>query len=155
VVRMRRSITSLAAASCLLVAAPPAHASDASFKRALKPFAARLTRDIGYLANFSVPARKVAAQALRRIAAIRRDLAAATRAATVNHASSRSGRKGRALVLAGLHDATAAAGEARACATAVIAGHRAAAKRDCRREQRLVAEAIRALEAGGRLLHLF
>jgi hypothetical protein len=151
----RRVVPALVASFGLLVAASPAHASDASLRRALKPYTTRLTRDIGYLSSFTVRSKKAVPGVIRRLTGIRRDLAGATRAATVNHASSKPGRRGRELVLLGLHDATVAAGKARASANAVRSGRRALATRDQRQERREINMAIRALEAGGKLLHLF
>jgi hypothetical protein len=139
----------------LLVATPLAQASDASLERALKAYGARLTGDIGYLSSFSAPSKRAAGAVLHRLSKVRDDLAGATRAATGRQASTSSGRKGRKLVLSGLHDATAAAGDARACATAARSGNRFAAKRYERQEQSEIGKAIPMLESGGKVLHLF
>ena len=139
----------------LLVAAPLAQASDASLKRAVKPYVARLTADISYLSNFPVPSKTGAATVLRRLSKIRNDLSGATRAVKDNQGSTTSGRKGRALALSALGDATTATGDARSCATAVRAGHRSAAKSDQRHEQREINKAISQFETAGKLLHLF
>lgn len=152
---MRRVVLALAVAISLLVSAPLASASDASLKRALKPYTTRLTRDVAYLANFSVPSKTAVPSVLSRLGKIGHDLAAVTHAATANHGSTTSGRKGRALVLEGLHDAQAAANEARACADAVRSGDGSAATRDQGQERRKINKGIGALEAGGKLLHLF
>ncbi len=139
----------------LLVAAPLAQASDASLKRAVKPYVARLTADIGYLSNFSVPSRSGAATVLRRLPKISKDLRGATRAVKDNQGSTSSGRKGRTLALSALGHATIATRDARTCATAVRSGHRSAAKNDQRREQSEINKAISQFEAAGKLLHLF
>jgi hypothetical protein len=145
----------LLAALGMVAAAPLAQASDATLKRALKAYEGRLTADIGYLSSFSVPSKGTAAGVLRRLSKVRTDLTGAARAANHEQASSSSGRRGRALVLSGLHDASAAAGDARACANAAGAGNRSAAARDRRLERREIGKAIPLFESGGRLLHLF
>jgi hypothetical protein len=139
----------------LLVATPFARATDASLERALKAYETRLSGDIGYLSSFSAPSKGAAAAVLHRLSEVRNDLAGATRAATGRQASTGSGRRGRELVLSGLHDAAAAASDARACATAVRSGNRNAAKRDERQEQSEIGKAIPLFESGGKLLHLF
>lgn len=152
---MGRVVLALVVAISLLVTAPLAYASDTSLKRALKPYTARLTRDVAYLSNFSVPSKTRVNSVLRRLVRIRHDLNAVTHAAFVNHASTKSGRRGRALVLVGLRDARAAASAARACVNAVRSGDRSTARSDQRQERRKINKAIGALEAGGKLLHLF
>jgi len=58
-------------------------------------------------------------------------------------------------VLSALHDATVAANDARASATAARSGIRSTAKRDAKKEQSEINKAIALFESGGRLLHLF
>jgi hypothetical protein len=152
---MGRAVVAVAIAISVLVSASLAHARDASLKRALKPYTARLTSDVAYLANFSVPSKSAVPGVLSRLVKIRHDLAGATHAASVNHGSTKAGRKGRALVLTGLHDSQAAASDAKACADAVHSGNHSAASRDHRQERSKIDKAIGALEAGGKLLHLF
>jgi hypothetical protein len=152
---MKRVVLPLVVLLALLAPAPLALASDASLKKALKPFKARLTADIAYLAGFSAPSRARASGALSKLATIRKDLSGATRAATNNKASTKSGRKGRTLVLSALHDATLATGDARASAKAARSGNRSAAKRDAKHERSEINKAIPRFESGGKLLHLF
>lgn len=152
---MKRVLPSVLVALGLALLVPPAWASDATLKSALKPYEARLTKDIAYLAGFRVPSKKATGGALKRLAKINKDLKGAVQAANHNQASSKNGRKGRSLVLSGLHDAIAAAGAARSCAKAAKAGHHAAAKLDRKHEQREINRAIPELESGGKLLHLF
>jgi len=139
----------------LLLAAPLAQASDASLKRAVKPYVQRLTADISYLSNFSVPSKGGTATVLRRLSKVRKDLGGATRAVKDNQGSTSSGRKGRTLALSALAHATTATGDAVSCASAVRAGHRSVAKSDQRREQNEINKAISQFETAGRLLHLF
>jgi hypothetical protein len=155
VVAMKRSALPLLVLLAPLVPAPLAQASDASLKQALKPYETRLTTDIGYLSGFSAPSRSAAPAALRKLSKAGSDLTGASEAATRQQASTSSGRKGRALVLSGLHDATVAAGDARACATAARSGNRSTAKRDANAEQSEINKAIASFESGGKLLHLF
>lgn len=152
---MRRVVLPLAVLVAVLAAAPLAQASDASLTRALKVYEGRLTRDIGYLANFSVPSRTAAAHASNRLSKIGSDLRLAKRAATTHSASTSRGRRGRALVRSALRDATTAVADARACATAAGSGKRSAAKLDRKHEQTAINKAIVSFEAGGKLLHLF
>ena len=139
----------------LLALAPLAHASDATLEKAMKAYEKRLTTDISYLANFSVPSKKAAPSTLSKLSRIVNDLAGATKAATRHQASTSSGRKGRTQILAALHDATAATSDAKACATAARAGKRSTAKRDSKAEQRQIDKAIPLFESGGKLLKLF
>lgn len=152
---MKRVAPALLVSLGLLVASPLAQASDASLKSALKRYEARLTTDIGYLSSFSAPSRSTAPAALSRLSKIRSDLTGAARAATGEQASTSSGRKGRTLVLSGLHDATVAADDARACATAARSGNRSTARGDAKAEQSEINKAIGLFESGGKLLHLF
>jgi hypothetical protein len=138
-----------------LAAASPVQASDAGFRRALKPFETRLTAGIGYLSSFSAPRRGAAPAALARLARIQTDLAAATSAASRNPASTSAGRTGRSDVLSALRHARAAATDAQRSATAARAGRRATAARDARAEQREINASIPLFEKGGQLLHLF
>lgn len=139
----------------LLIVVPLAQASDASLERALKAYKGRLTVDIAYLSNFSVPSHKAAATVLHKLSKVRSDLSGARRAATHQQASSSSARKGQALVLSALRDVLAAESDAHACAAAVRSADRAAAKRDQAKEQSEVNKAIPLFESGGKLLHLF
>jgi hypothetical protein len=139
----------------LLVAVPLAQASDASLKRAMKAYESRLTTDIGYLSNFSVPSRSAASTVLHKLSKIGTDLSAATRTAKGQQASTNSGRKARTLLLSALSDATTGTGDARTCATAARSGNRSAAKRDQRNEQNEINKAIPLFESAGKLLHLF
>jgi hypothetical protein len=139
----------------LLVVPPLARGSDITFRRALRPYVTRLTADIGYLSSFSTPSKSAAGGVLQRLSKIRSDLTGATRAATRQRASTNSGRTGRVRVLSALHDATAAAGDASACATAARAGNRSAAKGDQTREQSEINKAIPLFESGGKLLRMF
>jgi hypothetical protein len=152
---MKRIALPLVVAIGLLVVAPSAQASDASLRRALKPYTGRLTTDIAYLSNFTAPRKSRAAAVLGKLSKIRGDLSGATRAATTNLASTNSGRKGRTLVLSGLSDATVAAGDARASATAARSGNRSGARRSAKKERTLINKAITLLPEGGKLLHLF
>jgi hypothetical protein len=154
-VTMKRVALPLVVAVGLLAVAPLAHASDASLKRALRAYKARLTTDIGYLASFAAPNKGAAVGALRRLSTVRGDLTGATHAATLQQASTSSGRRARTLVLSGLHDAIAAVGDARASATAARSGNRSAAKRAARKARDETNKAIPLFESGGRLLHLF
>jgi hypothetical protein len=139
----------------LLIAAPLAQASDASLRRAVKPYVSRLTADVSYLSNFAVPRKSGVVTVLRRLDKIRTDLGGATRAVKDNQGSTSAGRKGRTLALSALRHATTATADARACATAVRAGKRSAAKSDQRHEQTEINRAISQFEAAGKLLHLF
>jgi hypothetical protein len=139
----------------LLAMAPMARGSDASLEHALKPYKTKLTTDVAYLSSFSAPSKSRATATLRRLSNVAGDLAGATRAANGQQASTTSGRKGRKLVLQGLHDATLAVGDARASATAAKSGQRSTAKRDARSERAKINKAIPQLEQGGMLLHLF
>jgi hypothetical protein len=139
----------------LLAMAPMARGSDASLEHALKAYKTKLTTDVAYLSSFSAPSKSRATATLRRLSKVAGDLAGATRAANGQQASTKSGRKGRKLVLEGLHDATLAVRDARASATAAKSGQRPTAKRDARSEQAKINNAIPMLEQGGKLLHLF
>lgn len=154
-VAMKRGALPLLVALGLLVAAPLAQANDASLEHALKPYEARLTKDIGYLSSFSAPKKSAATAALHRLAKIHTDLTGATHAATTHQASTSSGRRGRTLVLSALHDAIVALGDARSCATAARSGNGSAAKRDRKQALKEINKAIPLFEAGGTLLHLF
>jgi hypothetical protein len=154
-VPMNRVVLPLLVSLAVLAAAPFAQASDASLKKALKPYETRLTTDIGYLSNFSAPSKSAAPAALTKLSKIRSDLTGATKAATGQQASTSSGRKGRTQVLSALHDATVAAGDAQACATAARFGNKSTAKRDAKAEQGEINKAIPLFESGGKLLHLF
>lgn len=136
-------------------AAPLAHASDASIRRAMKPYKTKLTVDIGYLANFSAPSRKAAPGALRTLSRVRTDLTGASHALTHQKASSASGRRGRTDVLSALRLALTATSDARTSATAARAGHSASARAAAKREQRQIGKAISKFQTGGRLLRLF
>ena len=68
--------------------------------------------------------------------------------------STRSGRRGRTLVLSGLHGATLATADARASAKAARSGKRSAAKLDAKHERTEINKAISQFESGGKLLHL-
>ena len=139
----------------LLAGVPMAQASDASLRHALKNYETRLTTDIGYLSSFSAPRRARASAALHTIATVRGDLSGATAAGNSQQASSNSGRRGRALVLTGLSEASLAASDARASAVAARAGQRAVARHDAQVEHGEIMRAVTSFEAGGRLLHLF
>lgn len=139
----------------LLVGAPPAQASDASLRRALRSYETRLAADIGYLSSFTMPTRSRAPAVLRRLSSVRTDLNGATGAAERNRASTGSGRVGRAQVLSALHYAITATIDAQLCASAARVGNRARARRDARAEQRAINQAIPLFEAGGKRLHLF
>ena len=152
---MKRVALPLLIAIGLLATASFAQASDAGLRRALRPYRARLTTDISYLSNFTAPSKSRTGAALRRLSKIRGDLGGATRAANLQQASTSSGRKGRTLVLSALHDASAAAADARASALAARSGNRSAARRDARKEQGEINRAITSFEQGGKLLHLF
>jgi hypothetical protein len=152
---MKRIALSVLVMLGLLAGAPIAHASNASLTHALKPYETRLTTDIGYLSSFSAPSRTAASAALTKLSRVRRDLSSATGAASGQQASTNSGRKGRTLVLSAMHDATLAAGDAQASATAARAGRHGVARRDAQSEQTEISRAIPSFESGGRLLHLF
>jgi hypothetical protein len=154
-VPMKRFALALLVSLGLLAVAPLAHASDASLEHALKAYKTRLTADIAYLASFSAPSKSAAATALSRLPKLRGDLTGATQAATRQQGSTNSGRKGRTMVLSGLHDAIVATGDAGASAAAARSGNRATAKRDASREQAEINRAIPLFESGGMLLHLF
>lgn len=154
-VAMKRVALPLLVVLGLVAVTPIAQASDQSLRRALQPYKARLTADIGYLASFTAPTKSNAAAALRRLSGVRSDLNGATRAATGQQASTSSGRKGRTLVLSGLEHAITAAGDARASASAARSGNRATATRDARHERGEINHVVTLFESGGRLLHLF
>jgi hypothetical protein len=145
----------LLASGAVLVAAPLVQASDRTVTHALKPYEARLTADVGYLASFSAPSKGAAAGALGRLSKVSKHLSGAKRAASGQMASSSSGRKGRTEVLQALNDALLATGDARASAEAARAGKRSTARRDAKAEQREINKAIPLFESGGKKLHLF
>lgn len=151
---MKRVMLPLLVSLGVLAVAPLAQASDASLEHALKPYKARLTSDIGYLANFSAPSRRAASGALSTLSKVRADLNGATHAANGQQASSSSGRRGRSEVLSAFHDATVAAGDAQASAHAARAGHSSTARRDAGEEQTEINSAIPLFESGGGLLGL-
>lgn len=151
---MRRTALSLLTLGVLVVA-PLAQASDRSLERALKAYQSRLTADIGYLSSFSTPSRGSAGAVLSRLSKIGSDLSGASRAARAQRASSRSGSRGRSLVLSALSNASVAVGDARAAAYAARAGNRSTAARYTRAERSAINRAIPQFESGGHLLHLF
>jgi len=75
---MRHVICTLLVWVGLLVAASLARASDASLKRALTPYTARLTADVGCLSSFSVPNPGSAGRVLKRLVDIPGDLSGVT-----------------------------------------------------------------------------
>jgi hypothetical protein len=151
-----RSVIVLALLAAAIGAlAPPASANDASVRRAFKTYEKKLTKDISYLASFKTPTRRSSGTVLKHVAGIRRDLRGAERAQKGKRASTAKGRTGRQQILTALSDANSAAGQARASALAIRGGHRAAARGDARKEQRIVNKAIALFEAGGKKLHLF
>jgi hypothetical protein len=152
---MKRTALLLPVLVAVLAAAPFAQANDASLTKALKRYETRLTTDIGYLSSFAAPSKNGARAALSKLSKVRSDLGGATNAANGQQASTASGRKGRAQVLSALHDATVAASDARASATAARSGLRSTAKRDAKNELSEINKAIALFESGGRLLHLF
>jgi hypothetical protein len=152
---MKRWLLPLLLVAGLLASAPLAQASDASLKHALSPFKSRLTADIAYLAGFKSPSKSAAGGVLRKLSKIGHDLSGATQAANGQQASTNSGRRGRTLVLSGLHHASLATSDAQASARAARAGKRATAKSDAKNEQTEINKAIPQFEQGGRLLHLF
>ena len=133
----------------------PAHASDASFKRALSPYKTKLTTDIAYLSNFSTPSKRAASGSLNTLARIGRDLSGATSAARGQQGSTSSGREGRSEVLSALRYATSATSFARSSASAARVGNRSLAAGYARSEQATIKKAIPLFEDGGRRLHLF
>lgn len=151
---MRRTALSLLAFG-LLVVAPLAQASDRSLEQALKAYQSRLTADIGYLSSFSTPTRRSAGAVLSRLSRIGSDLSGASRAARGQRASSRSGSRGKSLVLSALSNASVAVSDARAAAYAARSGNHSTASRYTRAEQSAINRAIPQFESGGHLLHLF
>lgn len=152
---MRRIALFLVMVVVVLASSVPAWASDSTLRNALKPYKMRLTADVAYLAVFKVPSKAKAGTVSVKLPKIEKDLLGATQAANANQASTKNGRKARAQVLAGLHDALAATDSARACVNAVKAGKAPAAKSDRKLEQSNINKAIPLLESGGKLLKLF
>jgi hypothetical protein len=152
---MKRWLLPLLIVAGLLAVAPLAQASDASLKHALSAYKTRLTNDISYLAGFKAPSKSAAGGVLRKLSKVHHDLNGAMVAANGQQASTRSGRKGRTLVLSGLHHALLATSDAQASASAARAGKRGTAKTDAKNEQTEINKAIPQFEQGGRLLHLF
>ena len=152
---MRRTLASSLAVVGLLASPTLAHASDTSLRHALSTYESRLTSDIGRLANFAVPSRAAAASTVAAMTKVNADLEGAVRAATAQKASTSAGRRGRTLVLSGLHEAIVAAGDAKAAALAARTGHGAAARAQAAKERAAINRAIPLFESGGKLLHLF
>ena len=138
-----------------LVIAPAATASDSSLTNALKPYKAKLTSDIAYLATFQAPSKGAAGGVGKKLAKIEKDLKAVRGAAQANQASSSKGATGRSEVLAGVGDALTATGDAKASVAAARAGKKATAKKDAKAARAEIAKAVPVLEAGGHALGLF
>ena len=151
---MKRVVLSLLVMIGLL-ATPVALASDKSLEAALKPYKAKLTTDIAYLANFKAPTKSKAAAATKELGKIASTLNGAKKAAEDNQASSSKGKAGRTDVINGLTDALSAASDGKSAASAAKSGKGSSAKSHAKSEKTEIDKAIPLLETGGTDLKLF
>jgi hypothetical protein len=138
-----------------LLATPAALASDKSLENALKPYKAKLTTDIAYLATFKAPTKSKASAASKELTKIESTLKGAKSAAESHQASSSKGKTGRTDVIAGVTDALTATTDGESSASAAKSGKSSKAKSDAKAELKAIDKALPLLETGGKDLGLF